>query len=87
MEEDESGDEYEEAAEEEARRISNSLGCTSTSSASGQAGGGGGREDCWQQALETPTTQPPAPTGRDLCLLVPLTCQMGKFCLQIPRAD
>ena len=52
--------EYEEVAEEEARRISSSLGC-STSADQGEAG----QEEGWQQSLETPTTQPPAPTGRE----------------------
>ena len=52
---------YEEVAEEEARRISSSLGCSG-----GDQGGDGGEEEAgWQQALETPTTQPPAPTGKN----------------------
>ena len=60
LEENESGvGDYEDVAEEEARRISISLGCSASSS--GQ--GAGGREEEWQPSLETPTTQPPAPTG------------------------
>ena len=52
---------YEEVAEEEARRISSSLGCSG-----GDQGVDGGEEEAgWQQALETPTTQPPAPTGKN----------------------
>ena len=52
---------YEEVAEEEARRISSSLGCSG-----GDQGGEGGEEEAgWQPGLETPTTQPPAPTGKN----------------------
>ena len=58
LEENESGVGDEEVAEEEARRISTSLGCSSSSS-----GQNGGQGEGWQQSLETPTTQPPAPTG------------------------
>ena len=56
----ESVGEYEEVAEEEARRISTSLGCSSSCS-----GKDGGQGEGWQQSLETPTTQPPAATGRN----------------------
>ena len=59
--------EYEEVAEEEARRISTSLGCSS----SGQNGGQG---EGWHQSLETPTTQPPAPTGPNTIALVFKRC-------------
>ena len=68
LEENESGvGDYEEVAEEEARRISISLGCSASSS--GQ--GAGGQEEGWQQSLETPTTQPPAPTGTVTLVLSP----------------
>ena len=58
MELNESEGEYGEVAKEEARLISTSLGCHNSDQGGGQEEGG------WQQALETPTTQPPAPTGK-----------------------
>ena len=74
MELNESEGEYGEVAKEEARLISTSLGCHNSDQGGGQEEGG------WQQALETPTTQPPAPTGKFLFFATqndPIWCKTG----------